>query len=75
MAFGPPSPSEMRDAGFTAQAIQHPRDELAFAMLCAFNGVDPEQAPRAWRYFPNPSTEAAWKRVAEAARAYLGRSG
>lgn len=47
------------------------RDELAFAMLCAFNGITPEQAPAGFRSFANPAMARAWRRVADAARAHL----
>lgn len=55
----------------TGEARNYPRDEFAFRLLCAFNGVKPEQAPKAWRYFPNEWVSEAWKRVADEAMAIL----
>lgn len=72
MEEGTPTPEEFRLAGFSADALNYPRDRLAFEMLCAFNGVKPEQAPKGWGYFPNEGTKAAWHRVANAARAAFG---
>lgn len=60
-----------REAGFTSNALNYPRDELAFKLLCAFNGADPSKAPDGWRYFPNPATAKSWGRVAAAARAHI----
>lgn len=60
-----------REAGFDHDALAYPRDELALAMLCAFNGVTPAQAPNGWRYFPNAATKKAWGRVADAAREWF----
>lgn len=62
---------EFRDIGFTGEARNYPRDDLALVLFAAFNGVTVEQLTPAMRYYPNGSTEAAWKRVAEAARAAL----
>lgn len=59
---------DLRAAGFTAEARKWPRDEVAFRLLCAFSGVKPEQAPEAWRYFPNEWVSSAWGRVAEEAK-------
>ena len=58
----------VRDAGFTTEAFKYPRGEFELALLCAFNGIKPEQAPRGWRYYPNAGTQKAWQRVAEVAR-------
>lgn len=44
---------EFRDIGFTAEAINYPLSDRAFAWLCKFNGLTQEQAPRAFRYAPN----------------------
>lgn len=60
-----------RAVGFTKAAIDFPRDALALAMLAAFNGVTPDKLTEGMRYFPNESTERAWKRVAEAARSHI----
>jgi hypothetical protein len=47
------------------------RGEMAFALLCAFNGIRPHQAPAGFRAFHNPSMARAWRRVEDAARAFL----
>lgn len=60
-----------RDVGFTAKASQFPRDELALAMLAAFNNVRPDQLTDGMHFFPNESTQKAWERVAEAARRFM----
>ncbi len=62
---------QLRDAGFTPDARNHPRDELSLIMLCAFVGVDPKLAPPAWWFFANDANAKAWDRVAKAARAYI----
>lgn len=62
------SAQELRDAGFAADANTLPRDEQALRLLCAFNGVDPIQAPPGWWFHPNESSKAAWHRVLVAAR-------
>lgn len=62
-----PTEEEFRKAGFTQNAAKYPRSEAAFRMLCAFNGVAPEQAPPAWRYYPNQSVRECWERVASVA--------
>lgn len=56
----------VRDAGFTVEALQYPRDELGLRALCAFNGCSIEQAPRGWRYYPNEGVKKQWERVTEA---------
>jgi hypothetical protein len=61
---GVPTPDEFRAVGFTADAVNYPRDDLAWLMLAAFNNVRPDQIPAAARYFPNEATKAAWDRVA-----------
>lgn len=73
-----PSPEDVtdeqfREAGFTAAAREHPRDELSLILLCAFNGVDPKLAPPAWWFFPSDGSAKAWDRVAAAAREHLNR--
>jgi hypothetical protein len=60
-------PEQFRAVGFTAMAIDYPRDELALAMFAAFNGVTVSDLPNAMRYFPNDATRKAWTRVADAA--------
>lgn len=55
--------NHFRDAGFTGQARDFPRTHRQFVMLCAFNGVDPTQAPEAWKFFPNVAAKLAWERV------------
>jgi hypothetical protein len=44
------SPDALRAAGFTADAISYPHSEVAFRWLCRFNGVEPKDAPIAWRF-------------------------
>lgn len=58
---------EFRDVGFTGEARNYPRDEFALVLFAAFNNVTVEQLTPAMRYHPNGATEAAWKRVADAA--------
>lgn len=65
-----PLDEQFRAVGFTGNARNYPRDDLALAMFAAFNGVTVEQLPEAMRYFPNEATARAWKRVADAARVY-----
>lgn len=66
-----PNAEDFRAAGFTANAADHPRDEIALRLLCAFNGVDPRIAPPTWWFHPCESSKEAWKRVAdEAERIY-----
>lgn len=55
---------DVRLAGFDTTALAFPRDDLAYRMLCAWNGVDPSHAPNGWRFFPNEGTKKAWGRVA-----------
>lgn len=62
---------DFRKIGFSETAQFYPRDDLAFAMICAFCGYDPAKAPEALRFFPNESTMKAWQRVADVARAAL----
>jgi len=57
---------EFRDAGFTEQARKYPRTKIEFEAICAWNNIKPDDAPEAWRYFPNESTQNAWRRVIEA---------
>ena len=64
---------EFRDAGFTASARELPRDEIALRLLCAFNGISPEQAPPAWGFYPNPNIRDCWMRVAAEAELLWGR--
>lgn len=67
-----PTADELRAAGFAAELdAVRPRSDLAFRLLCAFNGVDPHQAPKAWHYYPNEWTADAWERVAVAALAWF----
>lgn len=64
----------LREAGFTDAALAFPRDEFALELLCAFNGVPVQLAPKGWRYFPNEGAKKAWGRVADAARRYIGEN-
>ena len=67
--------SIFRKAGFTDAAAQYPRSEASFRLLCAFNGVDPSQAPEAWRFYPNQAMSDAWDRVAAVAQEAAHRAG
>lgn len=58
------SDKELRDAGFTSAARSFPMSDAALACLCAYNGIGPEKAPRAWRYAPNAAVRDCWERVA-----------
>lgn len=62
------TPDDLRAAGFTSEALAYPRDEVGLRLLCAFVGVDWQKAPPAWWFHPNPTTQDAWKRVADEAR-------
>jgi len=62
-----PLDEDFRAVGFTGNARNYRRDELALRMFAAFNGVTVDQLPKAMRYFPNESTKRAWERVAQAA--------
>lgn len=65
-----PTDEDFRAIGFTKEASNWPRDELAVKMIAAFNGVPADDLPSlAWRYFPNKQTADAWKRVADVALA------
>jgi hypothetical protein len=59
---------EVREAGFTEEALKFPRPPHALRLLCAFNGAPPGwEAPHGWHYFPNLASLRAWTRVMEAA--------
>ena len=47
------SEAEFRKAGYTGNAINFPLSEAAFRAKCKWNGIDPKDAPRVWRYAPN----------------------
>ena len=47
------------------------RDPLALAMISAWCGVTPDQAPKNFGWHTCQSTADAWKRVADAARAHI----
>ncbi len=47
------------------------RDPLALAMLAAWVNVTPDKLPKEMRAMADPHTMAAWKRVGEAAVAYV----
>jgi hypothetical protein len=66
-----PTDQQFRDVGFTGEARNYPRDDFALVLLAAFNNVTVEQLTTPMRFYPNESTERAWKRVADAACAYL----
>lgn len=60
-----------RLVGFTDLAKDFPRDDLAIALLAAFNNVRPYQLTEGMKCFPNASTAEAWKRVAQVAEAWV----
>ncbi len=60
-----------RAVGFTELAKDFPRDDLAIALLAAFNNVRPDQLTEGMKCFPNAATAEAWKRVAQVAEAWL----
>jgi hypothetical protein len=47
------------------------RTSMAFLMLCAWNNVDPKDAPPDWWSHPSDANRLAWERVAKAALAWL----
>lgn len=47
------------------------RTSLAFLMLCAWNNVDPRQAPPEWWSHPSDANRLGWERVAAAALDWL----
>lgn len=51
----------------------HPqaRDDLALAMICAWNGVTPEQAPPGFAFHTCDASRIAWDRVAAVAREFI----
>lgn len=53
----------VREAGFDEEALKYPRSRLGLIALCAFNGIDPSQAPRGWHYWPNKGMKIMWERV------------
>jgi hypothetical protein len=57
----------LREAGFTEKAVFFPRSYPAMAMLCAWNNIPVDKAPKGWWFFPNEATKRAWERAAEAA--------
>lgn len=77
--FGPPHPksasvaqrtehlaSNQKAAGSSpAGGSNLKRDELALRLLCAFNGIGPDQAPPEWWFYPNENIRDCWQRVAD----------
>lgn len=47
------------------------RDPLALAMISAWCGVTPDQAPKNFGWHTCRATAAAWERVADAARDHI----
>lgn len=62
--------AEYRAVGFTIQAHEFPRDDLAQVMFAAWLNVQPKQLPRGMKNHPNEHTMKAWARVGEAAIQY-----
>lgn len=60
-----PTPAQMREMGFSADAEPHRMSELAWLAFCAWLNVPPEKVPPMQRWGPK-STTAAWERVAKA---------
>lgn len=63
--------AEMRAVGYSTEALEHPKDDLALVMMAAWCNVQPDQLPFGARFNPNGSTEQAWGRVGRAALAFL----
>lgn len=51
------------------------RDQFAFELLCAFNGIEPDKAPDSFWWFHNESMRDAWLRVEAKAREMVEREG
>jgi hypothetical protein len=47
-------------------SAQNPRDEIARAAICAWNGCPPEAMPASWAGHTCPATKDAWERVGQA---------
>lgn len=62
---------DLRAVGFADNAAQYPRDDLGLVMMAAWLNVRVDQLPTGARYMPNSSSVQAWKRVGEAAIAFL----
>ena len=48
-----PSDEEFRAAGYTGEARKYKLSEAGCRWIAEWNGVRPEQMPRAWRFAPN----------------------
>jgi hypothetical protein len=55
----------LREAGFTHNAIFFPRSYAAMELLCAWNNIPVDKAPKGWWFFPDQRTKEAWERVAK----------
>jgi hypothetical protein len=69
-----PAPPLFRAAGFSGAAREFPRSELAIYLLCAFNGIERQIAPKTWEFHPNEWSRDAWERVADAAEKHFAAS-
>lgn len=54
-----------------AEEMALERDELAFKMICAWNNIEPGQAPATFTVFYNTVCADAWRRVAKAAENHI----
>jgi hypothetical protein len=72
-----PNPEEAADWERHGYANMKPRDDLGLRMIAAWNNTTVEAMPNhpTFRSYPNSSAEAAWLRVAEAARVGYVRCG
>lgn len=73
----PKSPEEAEDWARHGYLDMKPRTPLDLVLIAAWCNVTVEQLPNhpAYRRYPNSHAEAAWKRVADAARKYLKDEG
>jgi hypothetical protein len=60
--------AEFRQTGYTAAALNYPLSDAGFRSLCAYNGIQPEKAPRTWRYSPNAEVQCAREAAAMTAQ-------
>lgn len=61
----PLTDADFRAVGYTGAAINFPLSDAGFGWLCrVWNGIAPEQAPRAWRYAPSKAARRQIERYA-----------
>lgn len=57
-----PTEQELRETGYTLDALNYPLSPEAFAELCKFNNVPAGYAvPHSWRYAPNSYVQQYWE--------------